>query len=69
MNNFQDYVEVWEVKQPDTLTYEQEKLLEKKNKTKSVLEDDDNADKVITGMMGHNFSNEEKAPDVKKDGK
>ena len=48
------------------MTYKQEKLLEKKNKTKSMLEDDDNADKVIQGMMGHKFSHEEKAPDVKK---
>jgi hypothetical protein len=63
-------VEVWEVHEPETMTYEQEKLLEKKNKTKSVLEDDDNADKVIQGMMGHEFSHEEKVPDVKKsDGK
>jgi len=41
----------------------------KKNKTKSVLDDDDNADKVITGMMGHDFShydiNEEKQDEGK----
>jgi len=61
-----DVVEVWEVREPATMTYEQEKLMEKKNKTKSVLEDDDNADKVIQGMMGHEFSHEEKPPDVKK---
>jgi len=61
-----DCVEVWEVKQLETLTYEQEKMLEKKNKTKSILEEDDNADRVITGMMGHEFSHEEKVPDVNK---
>lgn len=61
-----DLVEVWEVKESETITYEQEKLLKKKSNTKSVLEDDDNADKVITGMMGHEFSHEDKVPDVKK---
>jgi len=62
-----DVCEVWEVKPPEGLTYEQEKMIERKNKTKSVLTDDDNVDKVITGMMGHNFSNEEKPPDVKEE--
>jgi len=51
-----DYVEVWEVKELTDLTYEQEKILKKKNKAKSVLDDDDNAEKVITGMLGHNFT-------------
>lgn len=41
-------------------------MIQKKNKSKSVLEEDDNADKVITGLLGHNFSNEEKPPDVKE---
>jgi len=61
-----DIVEAWEVKELGTLTYEQEKLISKKNKTKSVLEDDDNADKVITGFMGHEFSQEHMVEDVKK---
>jgi len=51
-----DYIEVWEVKPLTELTYEQEKILKKKNKAKSVLDDDDNAEKVITGMLGHNFT-------------
>ena len=34
------------------MTYEQEKILKKKNKEKSVLDDEDNAEKVITGMLG-----------------
>jgi len=59
-----DYMEVWEVKPPSQMTYEQEKLLENKRKTKSVLADDNNAEKVFTGMMGHEFSHEEK---IKKD--
>jgi len=57
---------VWETRPPDGLTYEQEKMIQKKSNSKSVLEDDDNADKVITDRLGHNFSNEEKPPDVKK---
>jgi hypothetical protein len=59
-------VEVWEVKETDTMTYEQEKILEKKGKTKSVLADEDNPDKMIRGYMGHEFSYEEQVPDVKK---
>jgi hypothetical protein len=46
-------VEAWEVKALTELTYEQEKILKKKNKEKSVLDDDDNAEKVITGMLGN----------------
>jgi len=56
-----DICEVWEVKPSEGLTYEQEKMIDKKNRTKSVLADDDNADKVFVSVAGHNFSNEEKA--------
>eukprot|EP01111_Echinosteliopsis_oligospora_P016418 TRINITY_DN681_c0_g1_i3.p1 TRINITY_DN681_c0_g1~~TRINITY_DN681_c0_g1_i3.p1 ORF type:complete len:289 (-),score=79.99 TRINITY_DN681_c0_g1_i3:38-904(-) len=54
-----DEIEVWEVKETDVMSEEQEKLYQKMKKDKSVLKDDDNADKAITGMLGHNFSNEE----------
>lgn len=43
------------MKELTDLTYEQEKMLKRKNKDKSVLDDEDNADKVIQGMMGKNF--------------
>jgi hypothetical protein len=48
-----DVVEVWEIKEPED-TYEREKLMKKKN-MKSVLDDDDNADKVIARMGGQQF--------------
>jgi hypothetical protein len=57
-------MEVWEVKASEQLTHEQQKILEQKRKTKSVLADDNNAEKVFTSMMGHDFSNEDK---VKKE--
>lgn len=60
-----DICEVWETKPPDSLTYAQEKMIQKKSKTKSVLADEDNADKAISSMLGHNFSEEDKPPDVK----
>lgn len=64
-----DYVEVWEVKELEELTYEQEKMLKKKNKNKSVLDDEDNADKVITSYLGHNFASFELPEDPEKDDK
>jgi len=54
-----DYVEVWQVKEPE-YSYEVEKINKKKNKTKSVLDEEDNAEKVITGMLGHNFTHYDK---------
>jgi len=66
-NYLVDRVEVWQVKESTDLR--DEIIEKKKNKTKSVLDDDDNADKVITGMMGHDFShydiNEEKQDEGK----
>lgn len=55
-----DIVEVWELHDPPD-TYEFEKIRKKKNK-KSVLEDEDNADKVIANLNGHTFSDEQYQP-------
>eukprot|EP01112_Ceratiomyxa_fruticulosa_P011991 TRINITY_DN3301_c0_g3_i1.p1 TRINITY_DN3301_c0_g3~~TRINITY_DN3301_c0_g3_i1.p1 ORF type:complete len:275 (+),score=45.50 TRINITY_DN3301_c0_g3_i1:493-1317(+) len=52
-----DCMEVWEVKAPENLTYEQEMIRKKKGGiTKSVLNSENNPDKAITAMMGHEFS-------------
>ena len=59
-------MEVWEVKELTELTYEQEKILKKKNKLKSVLDDEDNAEKVIQGMLGHEFHAQDKPDDTAK---
>eukprot|EP01132_Coremiostelium_polycephalum_P004618 gene4618-5769_t len=51
-----EYVEVWLLKER-VLT--EDEILEreyKKKKAKSILDDEDNADKMIKGMMGHEFS-------------
>lgn len=48
---------MWEVFPPPD-TYEIEKIQKKKGKTKSVLDDEDNADKIITDLAGrHTFGN------------
>ncbi len=59
----QDTVEVWQLKEPE-YTYEIEKLEKKKGNKKSVLEDDGNFEKVIGGLLGHHFSDEQKVPNV-----
>eukprot|EP01119_Soliformovum_irregulare_P024207 TRINITY_DN8623_c0_g1_i1.p1 TRINITY_DN8623_c0_g1~~TRINITY_DN8623_c0_g1_i1.p1 ORF type:complete len:273 (-),score=95.01 TRINITY_DN8623_c0_g1_i1:114-932(-) len=64
-----DYMEVWEVFEPED-TYENEKILKKKGIGKSVLNDEDNADKVITSLSGrHNFSHFDASEEmrIKKD--
>ena len=45
------------------LTYEQEKILKKKAGEKSVLNDEDNAEKVIQGMLGHEFGHHHEVPE------
>eukprot|EP01113_Clastostelium_recurvatum_P015975 TRINITY_DN1903_c0_g1_i1.p1 TRINITY_DN1903_c0_g1~~TRINITY_DN1903_c0_g1_i1.p1 ORF type:complete len:313 (+),score=65.16 TRINITY_DN1903_c0_g1_i1:17-955(+) len=52
-----DSVEVWEVMEPSALSEEQETIRNRKGGvTKSVLHSEDNPDKVITSMLGHEFS-------------
>lgn len=58
-SNFEvDMIEVWEVKEAE-YSYELEKVKKQKNKKKSVLDDEDNAEKVISSLLGHNFTAEE----------
>jgi hypothetical protein len=46
-------MEVWQIKPP---TLFEEEMKAKKSGKPSVLEDEDNADKVITALLGHNFT-------------
>ncbi|KAH3767985.1 MTOR-associated protein MEAK7 [Pelomyxa schiedti] len=56
-----DSVEVWRVGPPER-SLEVARALRAKKKTKSVLEDDSNPDKVIVSLGGHNFSDEQYEP-------
>jgi hypothetical protein len=52
-----DYIEVWEVEPPPQDDYEIEKINKKKGKTKSALDEEGNAERVLLDLAGkHTFS-------------